>query len=95
MRIFGKCFKGHAACMSGGCHISDKDINLRVFKLIVSARMFTRYRPSVTLGYTAGYLPTDLRTVRLCDCVVQAPWCRREAVGLTSCDQEMLSVFMS
>jgi hypothetical protein len=46
MRIFGKCFEGHAACMSGGCHISDKNINLRIFELAVSACMFTRCRPS-------------------------------------------------
>jgi hypothetical protein len=31
IRIFGKSFKDHAACTSGGYHISDKDINLGVF----------------------------------------------------------------
>ena len=59
IRIFSKCFKGHAACMSGGYHISDKDINLRVFKLAASARMFTRCRPSCL---------NSIIELTLCDC---------------------------
>jgi hypothetical protein len=37
---------------------------------------------SVTLGYTAGYLPIGLEPVGLCACVVQVPRGRREAVRL-------------
>jgi hypothetical protein len=46
MRNFSKYFKGYTACMSGGYYINDKNINLRIFKLIVSVRIFTRYKPS-------------------------------------------------
>jgi hypothetical protein len=46
VRIFNKSFKGHAACKSGGHHISDKDINLRVFQLAAPACIFARCRPS-------------------------------------------------
>jgi hypothetical protein len=36
---------------------------------------------TVTPSYTSVYLPTGLRTARLCDCVVQSPELRRKAVG--------------
>jgi hypothetical protein len=37
---------------------------------------------SVTLGYTLGYLLIGPYTIRLYDCVVQAPGWRIKAIGL-------------
>jgi hypothetical protein len=59
MRIFSKSFKSHAACVSGGCHVSDKDINLRVFYLTTTTWRLARCSTSSL---------NSVIELTLCDC---------------------------